>query len=83
MPRTRAQKDAARRLRVNIEEDLRRKYVDQRRSLEDLSNLYDVSPPTVARWLEKLGIQRRPQGRPRKDGTIAAYSIAYQNKVAA
>lgn len=82
MSRTTKQKEAARRLRVNLEADLKQKYVMQRRSLEDLANLYDVSRATVARWLDKLGIERRPRGRPRKDGTYGKYALEYQLKAA-
>jgi transposase len=75
MPRTRTQKDVARELHVNLDDDLTRKYVQQGRSLENIAGIYNVSPVTVSRWLEKLGIPRRPRGRPRKDGTIPAYAI--------
>jgi len=79
MSRTRTQKAVAREHHINLDDDLQRKYVTQGRSLESIGRTYNVSPVTVSRWLEALGIPRRPRGRPRKDGTIPSYAVDLRN----
>lgn len=80
MARTRTQSAVGRRLHVSIDEDLVRKYVTQGRSLQSIAETYNVSPVTVSRWLERLGVPRRPRGRPRKDGSIPGYAVDLRNE---
>jgi len=66
MSRTPEQKRVSRELNAAVESDLRLRYVERGLSLETIADKYGVTKPTVARWLNALGIPCRPVGRPRK-----------------
>lgn len=46
------------------EDVLRELYVERGMSTYDVADVLDTSRTSVIRWLEKHGIERRPQGRP-------------------
>lgn len=54
--------------RLGDEDWLREQYVERGRSTSDLADAVGCTPPTVAYWLRKHGIEVRPPGRPAEPG---------------
>lgn len=51
-----------------VEEDLRRLYWKEGKSLQDISEMFDVSSTTIEYWMEKHGIDRRAGGAAAPEG---------------
>lgn len=53
-----------------IDEYLRRVYVDEDKTVDDIARDLDVTKSTASVWLHKCGIPVRPQGRRGREGAL-------------
>jgi CRP-like cAMP-binding protein len=64
--KSKAMQRMERRLGRPLEEVFRDLYVAQRMSQAEVGEELGIHPATVSRWLDELGIESRPPGRPKE-----------------